>query len=404
MRASCPAGDLERGAGARNTRAAATQTRTTRLLLDTEFMRYLLAVVLISTGCGRVEGLAAPTAASSSPTLATSSPSINRTFAIDAGAAWPRVVVYGGTYGGVVQRFAGGTTTDLGRVCELTQGLMVPQTHMEGVIALSGEAIVFCSGDAPDKGAVYRFSDTGAIAPVATGGPVFGGATSPDAMQLAAFKPGDCPMPAPVCQTRAVLIELATGLEREILPSGYYLGATLGWTSLGLTYFQPSCADAGCSGLGDKGGTFVWNGSAFLRESPLRFIAAAGSYRVFERAESLNELSQRSVVLVDASGEHELTPAGQRERALSIGRGGEVLAWRVGTGGHGILLRYDAGGRVLWQAAVEGQAPIAIGPDVVMAATYTMLGTPTLVLYDASRMLRFQVPLTDLRVWSAIAQ
>lgn len=202
---------------------------------------------------------------------------------------------------------------------------------------------------------------------------------SPDGRSVAAFRLGPCPGPAPVCQTRAVLIDVATKSEREILPSGYHLGATLQWTALGLTLFQPECAEAGCAGAGDKGGTFIWDGSAFKRWSEMRFVAKSGDWTLLERLRSLSDRSDpRTVIIRGPQGEKELSAG----RALAITDRGETLVWIPGPE---MLMRFAPDGRVLWQASFPGEVLKVIGPDVV-------IGTPTagnVELYDLKRMLRF---------------
>jgi hypothetical protein len=186
-------------------------------------------------------------------------------------------------------------------------------------------------------------------------------------------------MPAPVCQTRAVLIDVASKTERELLPSGYYLGATLEWTTLGLTLFQPECSDGGCSGTGDKGGTFVWDGSAFKKWSGLRFVAKSGDWMLLERLTSFGR-EPRSVVIRGPQGEKELSAG----HALAISDIGETLVWIPGPR---LLMRLAPDGRVLWQADFEGAVLKMIGRDALLAYS----PTNKLELYDLKRLLRFAI-------------
>jgi hypothetical protein len=202
---------------------------------------------------------------------------------------------------------------------------------------------------------------------------------SPDGRSVAMYRLGDCPMPAPVCQTRLVLIDLANHTERELLPSGYHLGSTLEWTALGLTFFQPECAEAGCVGEVDRRGTFVWDGSAFKRWSELRFVASAGSWTLLERVRSLSDSSdQRAAVIRGPQGEQTLSAG----HALAITATGEALVWVPGPQ---LLMRFAPDGHVLWQASFDGTVLKMIGPDAFLAAS----PTSKIEIYDVKRMLRF---------------
>jgi hypothetical protein len=187
-----------------------------------------------------------------------------------------------------------------------------------------------------------------------------------------------------VCQSRAVLIDVASKTERELLPGGYHLGATLEWTTLGLTLFQPECADAGCAGFGDKGGTFIWDGSTFTRWSDLRFVARSGDWTLLERLRSFTDPSDpRAVVVRGPQGEKALSAG----HALAIATTGETLVWRPGTPmeQRGMLIRLAPDGRVLWQAELVGTVMKMIGPDAFLATS----PTNKIEIYDLKRMLRF---------------
>jgi len=202
---------------------------------------------------------------------------------------------------------------------------------------------------------------------------------SPDGRSVAAFRGGACPPGPPVCQTHAVLIDVASKSERELLPSGYHLGATLEWNVLGLTLFQPECAEAGCAGPGDKSGTFVWDGSAFKKWSDLRFVAKSGDWTLLERLTSFRR-EPRAVVIRGPQGESELSAG----HALTISDTGETLVWIPGSR---LLARLAPDGRVLWRAAFDGEVMKMIGADALLAWS----PTNTLDLYDLKRMLRFAI-------------
>jgi hypothetical protein len=193
-----------------------------------------------------------------------------------------------------------------------------------------------------------------------------------------------------VCQTRVVLVDVASGTEREILPGGYHLGARISWTALGLTFFQPECAEAGCAGMGDKGGTFVWDGATFNRWSDLRFVASAGGWTLLERLRSFSDRSSpRSVIVRGPQGEVELNGQASDSRAIGITDLGEALVWRPDTdpmGQRGSLLRFGPDGSVRWQASLVGTVLDSVGMDVMLVASPTSV----IELYDLKRMLRFE--------------
>lgn len=188
-------------------------------------------------------------------------------------------------------------------------------------------------------------------------------------------------MPAPVCQTRAVLVDVASKTEREILPSGYPLGATLEWNALGLTVFQPECAEAGCARPSDSG-TFVWDGSAFKKWSDLRFVARSGDWTLLEQLHAFY-VEPRTVIVRGPQGEKALSAG----HALAISDTGETLVWRPGSQleQRGVLVRLAPDGRVLWQAELVGAVLKMIGPDALLAWSQAT----TTEIYDLKRMLRF---------------
>ena len=209
---------------------------------------------------------------------------------------------------------------------------------------------------------------------------------SPDGRAAAAFRLGDCPLPAPVCQTRAVLIDVANQTERELLPGGHHLGARLEWNELGLTLFQPECAEAGCAGTGDKGGTFVWDGSAFKRWSELRFVTKSADWTLLERLRSFGS-EPRTTVIRGPQGERTLSSG----HALAISDKGETLVWQPGPG---LVIRYAPDGRVLWQAALAGDVIKAIGGDVLLVSS----PANKIEIYDLKRMLRFTPSLSSFTI------
>ena len=286
-----------------------------------------------------------------------------------------------------MRHWAAGTTKDVPFACR-------------EAIAISsdprGGAIVSCWDGRAGEAATYRVTDGGPVPFVAETWPISPVTLSPDGRQAVLARRGACKPPAPVCDFSYVLRDLGTGKERGLLPDGYYLGASIWWSALGLTYVQPECADAGCAGIGDRGGTFVWNGTAWDRESALRFVAAAGPYRVYERGRQSNR-ADASVVLSGPAGDVDLTPSGLHERALSLNASGEVLVARGGSS----VVRYDAHRGVLWRAEIPGDGIRGVTDRYVVAPSYNAVGVPAFAVYDLDRMLRFDVSLGDVRVWTA---
>jgi len=342
-------------------------------------MRVVLLGALLLTACvPPTSTQTTPTPSSAIATTATPTPVPSQsavptaTFADGAAARWP-VVLYEGE-GFIVSQRTESANTELARPCG-------PIVRLE-----SGPAgvLAWCSNAPADTNELRLILPDGRVTVIASGvmPSNWPAAASPDGRSAAAFRLGTCEALAPVCQTRAVLIDVASKSEREVLPSGYHLGAELEWTSLGLTFFQPECAEAGCAGLGDKGGTFVWDGSAFKRWSDLRFVASSGDWTLLERLRSFGQ-DPRIVVLRGPQGETDLSAG----HALAIASNGETLVWRPGGSfeQRGMLVRLAPDGRVLWQVELVGTVLKMIGSDAFLAAS----PQNKLEIYDLKRTLRF---------------
>jgi hypothetical protein len=316
----------------------------------------------------------APVTFGATPTsVATQSAVPTTTFADGGSAPWP-VVLYEGE-GFIVSQRTESTKTELARPCG-------PVVRLE---AGPAGLLAWCSNAPADTNELRLISlPDGRVTVIASGAMPsnWPAAVSPDGRLAAAFRWGNCPMPAPVCQTRAVLVDLTSKAEREIVPSGYHLGSTLEWTALGLTFFQPECAETGCVGDADKRGTFVWDGSAFKRWGDLRFVASSGDWTLLERLRSFGQ-EPRTVVVRGPQGETALSAG----HALAIASNGETLVWRPGSSfeQRGMLLRLAPDGRVLWQADLVGSVLKMIGSDAFLAAS----PENKLEIYDLKRMLRF---------------
>jgi hypothetical protein len=172
------------------------------------------------------------------------------------------------------------------------------------------------------------------------------GPISPDGRFAIAHFFGDCPMPAPVCQTKSVLIDLDTNARREVLPSDYWMNTEMRWTPFGLTYFLPECSPAGCAGP-DKAGTYLWDGAAWAKLSPHRLVDVATDGRmVLERRQSLSDRAEVVVVERTGAAERLLTQTGP-ELAVALDDGG-VTAFRPREwlGSTGSYVRYEGGREV----------------------------------------------------------
>jgi hypothetical protein len=347
-------------------------------------MRALLISVVLFGACATPSSTATPTP-SSLPSVTVAAPTVAATptpfptsrFAVDASAQWP-VVLYEGE-GFIVSQRTESATKELARPCGPLFRLEARPAGLLATCRIASESAELRLISIPDGRVTVVASATH---------PSWTADISPDGRSAAAFRLGDCPMPAPVCQTRAVLIDVGSKTEREILPSGYHLGATIEWTALGLTLFQPECAEAGCAGPGERSGTFIWDGAAFKKWSDLRFVAKSGDWTLLERLKSFGS-EPRAIVIRGPQGEKELSAG----HALAISSNGETLAWAPGPR---LLTRFAPDGRVLWQAEFEGNFIKMIGLDALLAYS----PTNKIELYDLKRMLRF-VPTTP--ILSAVA-
>jgi hypothetical protein len=339
-------------------------------------MRVLLVAAVLFAACTTPSSTGvSPTQSSpfsvsfgASPTpVAASSAFPTSTFDLDASSQWP-VVLYEGD-GFVVSQRTETSTKELARPCG-------PISRLE---ARPAGLLATCKPESAVSSELRLISiPDGRVTVLASGlHPSRNADVSPDGRSVAAFRLADCGPNAPVCQTRAVLIDVASKTEREILPSGHPLGATLEWNALGLTLFQPECAEAGCAGVGEKGGTFVWDGSAFKRWSDLRFVARSGDWTLLERLTSF-EREPRAVVIRGPQGEKELSAG----HALAITATGETLVWIPGPR---LLTRLAPDGRVLWQADFEGMFLKMIGSDALLAVS----PSNKIEIYDLKQMRRF---------------
>jgi hypothetical protein len=357
-------------------------------------MRRLIVIAIVLAACARPASgpseSASPVASPSPTPTATASPAAAAAFAdAPGGTDWPAVVVYTVTADGTAHRVDRLGTTDLGRVCD--------RQPLGAIARADGAALlVRCASLTLDQDVLTvldlvsgRATSLGSR-PL-TSWPV---AWSPDGRSIAYFKFGTCEPTAPVCQTRALLADVTTGAEREILPSGYHFRAQLTWSAIGLRLFQPECAEAGCRPP-DKAGTYLWDGTQFNKISDMRLIATDGArFSLYERLRSLTDPSGvRNVILRDGQAEKNLTAVGPREYAIDLLDAGHALAWRPedgdATGLLGTLREYDPQGQMLWSRPAKLLVPSAqrIGDAVVGGAF-----DGSVYAYDLRRILRFVIP------------
>ena len=342
-------------------------------------MRALFLGALLLTACVPPSSTpATPTPSSpvtfnATPTsVATQSTVPTSIFADGGSAQWP-VVLYEGE-GFIVSQRTESARMELARPCGAVSRL---EARPAGLLT-------WCRTASSDFAELRLISiPDGRVTVLASGvHPSWNADVTPDGRSVAAFRLGECVPGPPVCQTRAVLIDVASKTEREILPSGYHLAATVEWNALGLTLFQPECAEAGCAGPSDRSGTFVWDGSAFKKWGDLRFVAKSGEWTLLEQLHAFY-VEPRAVVVRGPQGEKVLSAG----HALTISSNGETLVWRPGTPTEqrGMLLRLAPDGRVIWQAELVGTLLNMIGADALLAAA----PTNKIELYDLKRMLRF---------------
>ena len=300
---------------------------------------------------------ASPFPATGAPSVAhsaTPSPAPSATpSAAPTTVAFPDVPIIIGTSEGELRRANGPGWDLVAKPCPSaspgTNAISALRLTADGLTALIQCAAAAGAGGDPGAGTVLLVdTTTGRVSPgPALDGGARIGPVSPDGRSVVVSERGDCPMPAPVCQTRSSLVDLRSGAKRELLASGYYLGLEMRWSSAGLTYFQPQCASAGCSGLDGRGGSYLWDGRGWSKISEDRLIDATATRALYERRHSLTAGPDGTKVVERTGGvDRVLTPAGvDTEVALAL-VDDRIYVWRPGrTIYEGTLVVYE-GGRV----------------------------------------------------------
>ena len=253
-------------------------------------------------------------------------------------------------------------------------------------IAISGDGtivVVQCSrragtGPGLDQMATFAYETrTSAIRPLP---PTMINGIGPlafDGRVVVAQRLGDCPMPAPVCQTKWSFLDTRSGAWTELLPSDYWLETEFRWPVTGLVYYRPICASAGCV-QEDKAGTFGLDGSTWRRISPDRLVDSdpkRDAWLLERRLRSTDTITVRERV---RGIETELTPAGVvKEYALAF-VDDRAFTWRPGASEtEGSIITYQ-NGRVMradlvafgrYAAARSGQ--LLVGFFAAGAPTWT---------------------------------
>lgn len=265
---------------------------------------------------------------------------------------FPDVRMIAGTATGDLQMYRGGTWVVEARICASADSsnpivaLEVAPTG-QNVFVQCGRAIAGATDPDARDAFVYDVvtKQKRALAGTSAAGI---GPIAPDGSSIVVAGLGNCPMPAPVCQTRRYLLDLNTGSRQELLPSDYWLDTEVRWTAAGLTYFLPECSSAGCAGT-DKSGTYSYSFSTrrWMKITADRLVFANGVDRsIFERRGSLNDQAPAVVIEWFKGQERVLTPPGiQQEIAVGLLADGRTVAWRPDRAGsvEGLIVVYRDG-------------------------------------------------------------
>jgi len=307
--------------------------------------RYGLALVVIAlvacvspTTLGpTASAVVVPSAVAAAPS-GSPSPSVAPSATASPVPAFPDIELLAGTAGGELMLYSGGAWTTIARIC--------PGPSQNGVTSLfvsadSRTVFVECFRPAvastdPDARGGFVYDRVTKQARAVAGVTAYGiGPLSPDGRSIVLAERGDCPMPAPVCQTKRSLLDLSTGQEQELLPSDYWLSTEFRWTDLGLVYFRPECADAGCTSAVNAG-TFLFAAGKWTKFAQDRLVTSRGAtYHVLERRRAISAGERNPSKILDltitATGRAErvLTPSSvDREFVVGLAGDGSVVAWR----------------------------------------------------------------------------
>ena len=200
-----------------------------------------------------------------------------------------------------------------------------------------------------------------------------------DGRVVVAQRRGDCPMPAPVCQTKWSFLDTRSGAWTELLPSDYWLDTQFRWPVTGLVYYRPICASAGCVDE-DKAGTFAHDGSAWRKISPDRLVDGDPKRDAWLFERQLSSTGRVTVRERVGGTETELTPTGvAKEYALAF-VSDRAFAWRLGASEtEGWIIEYQHGREVRAEQVAFGRYGIARSGQLLVG--FFLAGAPTWTAY-----------------------
>jgi hypothetical protein len=286
------------------------------------------------------------------------------------GAAFADIELLAGTASGELMRYSGGTWTSEAKIC--------PGSAQNPVTALFASAdgrtaFVVCNrptvapADFDARGGFVFDLGTKRSREVSGISAVGVGPLSPDGRSIVVGERGTCEPSAPVCQTKRALLDLATGQRRELLPSDYWLSTEFRWIDLGLVYFRPECADAGCTSAANVGTFLCCSDGKGTKIAQDRLMISKGPYQVLERRRAISPGERNPVKVLDRTGttERVLTPDSvEREFVVGLASDGRVVVWRPDSPiapFQGAIVTYRGGSEVRTSRGTFG--PFAAGGD-----------------------------------------
>lgn len=315
-----------------------------------------------------------------------------------AAVTFPDVPLVAGTAFGDLMRWRGASWQLEAHVCPQDRG-QDPVT----ALSVSGDgriALVQCARrtgtsvtDPAREAYVYDFTTKTARAIGGTTelgiGPV-----DPNGTSAVIGARGECPAPAPTCQSRWLELDLVSGKTRELLPSWYWYSVEFRWTALGLSYYLPAYSNAGVQPP-ERVGTFTFDGrtGAPIRFSAHRLIAAdANGHAVLERTTSLvlNNPRPPSAVIERTNAVEELrTPASVAwEHPIALLADGRIVAWRPDGPDsdevHGRMIVYDRGRVVRETVGTFARGDALRAGDWLVSKLFLGGGTYDLSAYSIS--------------------
>ena len=197
---------------------------------------------------------------------------------------------------------------------------------------------------------------------------------------VVAQRRGDCPMPAPVCQTKWSFLDTRSGAWTELLPSDYWLDTELRWPLTGLVYYRPICASAGCVDE-DKAGTFAFDGSTWRKISPDRLVDSDPGRNAWLLERDLRRSTGRITLRERVGGsETELTPASVAKEYAIAFVDDRAFAWRPGASEtDGSIIEYQNGREVRAAQVAFGRYGTARSGQLLVG--FFLAGAPTWTAY-----------------------